>query len=647
MKMHLHVLRFALVSVGLLLALQACGGPPVTPPVTAIIGAAGGTLSTSSGAKVVIPPGALVGDITIGIEQTSAGSPALPTGFATVGQMFAFTPHGQTFAVPVTITLPFNPALVPAGGTPQLYKNNAQNQWEPVVGAAFGPGSVSGSVTGFSFPVVVVPSSFTVGGTVTGLTGSGLILEDRANALDLTPTGNGTFTFRVPFTAPRAYDVRVKAQPLNPLQTCSVTNGTGTISNANITNIAVNCVIPALNGALDSSFGDGGKTFTPFGGDETALALQADGKLVMVGGSVNDFSLARYGADGRLDLGFGSAGLVTTDIATAADQARGVAIQSDGKIVVVGSAVVGRTANNNFNFDFALARYNTDGTLDNSFSGDGKVTTDFNLLTDIAHAVTVQSDGKIIVVGFAKFSEVAGGDFALARYNSDGTLDTGFSGDGKVTTDFDGGPDIARNVVMQANQTILVSGFGEVNSRDGTGLARYDSSGALDNSFGSAGKATVTGKRLEEGLALQSDGKIVIAGSVLVGVFPSASSQFAAMRLGANGSPDNGFGTAGLVTLPFTTLNDFGFAIALQADNKIVVAGQSSNGANPDFAVARFNTNGTPDGSFGTGGKLTTSFFDAGDKAESVVIQPDGKIVLGGFAFSGTQIGYGLARVNP
>ena len=153
--------------------------------------------------------------------------------------------------------------------------------------------------------------------------------------------------------------------------------------------------------------------------------------------------------------------------------------------------------------------------------------------------------------------------------------------------------------------------------------------------------------RLDEGLALQGDGRIVLAGSASVGVFPARSSHFAVMRLAADGRPDNSFGTAGLATTAFSTLNDFGRAVALQADGRIVVAGQSSNGSNPDFGVARFSPDGTLDASFGSGGRLTISFFDAFDGAESVAVQPGGQIVLGGFAINGTRIGYGLARVNP
>ena len=144
-------------------------------------------------------------------------------------------------------------------------------------------------------------------------------------------------------------------------------------------------------------------------------------------------------------------------------------------------------------------------------------------------------------------------------------------------------------------------------------------------------------------MALQGDGKIVIAGSVVV----AASRQFGVMRLNSNGSADSGFGTAGLATTAFSTQDDFGLAVAVQADGRIVVAGQSSNRSNPDFAVARFAANGTLDPSLGTAGKLTIDFFGSFDGAENAVMQPDGKIVLGGFASNGTRTGYGLARVNP
>ena len=260
----------------------------------------------------------------------------------------------------------------------------------------------------------------------------------------------------------------------------------------------------------------------------------------------------------------------------------------------------------------------------------------------------IQGDGKIVVVGSAAFSTPTGGgtDFAVARYNPNGTLDTSFGSGGKLTTDIGGATDIARNVVLQGNGAILVSGqltLGSSASLAHAGLARYDANGNPDGRFGNGGKLTLANLALGEALALQADGRILVAGSAPV----NASSGFALMRFDANGSVDGGFGTAGLATTAFSTQDDFGRAVAVQADGRIVVAGQSSNRSNPDFAVARFSANGTSDASFGTGGKLTIDFFGSFDGAENAVMQPDGKIVLGGFARNGTRTGYGLARVNP
>ena len=147
-------------TVFLLLILNACGGGGGGggDATTATIGAAGGTVVGPNGAKVVIPAGALATDTTINIAQTSAGAPPLPGGFSVSGQMFAFTPHGTKFTVPVTITLPFDPALVPTGATPTLFKTNAsQSGWEPVTGATFNAGEVTAQITSFSFVVPVIP----------------------------------------------------------------------------------------------------------------------------------------------------------------------------------------------------------------------------------------------------------------------------------------------------------------------------------------------------------------------------------------------------------------------------------------------------------------------------------------------------------
>jgi uncharacterized delta-60 repeat protein len=163
-----------------------------------------------------------------------------------------------------------------------------------------------------------------------------------------------------------------------------------------------------------------------------------------------------------------------------------------------------------------------------------------------------------------------------------------------------------------------------------------------DNSFDVDGRLAIPGLLVGEALALQVDGKLLLAGSSNVG----GAKQFALMRLSGNGAADGSFGTAGLSTAAFSTQDDFGRGIALQADGKILVSGQSSNRANPDFALARFDTAGVLDVSFDTDGKFTLDFFGAGDSAENVAVQADGRIVLGGFAVNGTRVNYGLARVT-
>ncbi len=273
------------------------------------------------------------------------------------------------------------------------------------------------------------------------------------------------------------------------------------------------------NGTLDTTFGTSGKVTTDFaiGSQAYSAAIQSDGKIVAAGGTFNlpngDFALARYNADGTLDTSFGpnKDGKVTTDFASSYDVAFDVAIQSDGKIVAAGSAY-------GTYLDFALARYNADGTLDTSFgpNKDGKITTDFASSADDARSVAIQSDGRIVAAGIA--FNGTNYDFALARYNADGTLDTSFgpNKDGKVTTDFASGYYRAFSVGIQSDGRIVVAG----NAWNGTNfdfaLARYNPDGNLDTTFGTSGKVTTdfaSGNDEALSVAIQSDGKIVVVGS--------------------------------------------------------------------------------------------------------------------------------------
>lgn len=366
---------------------------------------------------------------------------------------------------------------------------------------------------------------------------------------------------------------------------------------------------------------------------------------------------------GDLDATFGTGGKVTTDFAGNRDQGFALALQSDGKIVVAGTAIINEAQQ----ADFALSRYNANGTLDTSFGTGGKVTTDFGG-NDQAVAVAIQSDGKIVVAGgtcsdsgrgCTTFAD-GGFDFLVARYNANGTLDTTFGSGGRVITDFNGGIDVATSLVIQSDGRIVVGGTACQNNNgqcvftsgfdNGVqfALARYMPNGSLDTTFGTGGK--VNTKVLLFGsivaLALQSDGKILAGGLAFL---PRGDSDFMLVRYQANGSLDTTFGTGGMVNVDFNTdssgdgREDAITALAIQPDGKIVAAGASESAPIPhffDFAVARFNPNGSLDASFGSGGKVTTDLAgnsnQAGsggsDQAGSVMIQPDGKILVGGVA---------------
>jgi uncharacterized delta-60 repeat protein len=407
-----------------------------------------------------------------------------------------------------------------------------------------------------------------------------------------------------------------------------------------VTNVQVTCVTPAPTAGLDTGFGGTGKVAATFGGDETAMVLQPDGKVVIAGGPGN-FFVARYNADGTLDGGFGAGGLATTDIAGGSDRALAIALQSDGKIVVAGYARIGSSD------DFAVVRYLANGTPDPDFGTAGVVTTDFFGTRNRANAVAIAADGRILVAGETQLP-AGSGDFALVRYSAAGVFDATFGGAaaGRVTTDIVGGTDNARNIAIGSGGTILVTGtITLANSPflENFGAARYTADGLLDSTFDTDGRLSINSRMLGDGLVLQPDGKIVVAGSASV----AGDRAFAVMRLLTNGAPDGSFGSAGFSTVAFTTNDDYGRGVALQADGKILVSGQSSNLSNGDFAVARFDANGVLDPSFDGDGRFTVDFFGSFDGAENVAVQPDGKIVLGGFAANGPQERFALARVTP
>ena len=997
------------IVIGCALGLAACGGGDGddsqggsgnTQPAPPGIGAAGGTVLGPNGSKVEIPVGALAVVTQIAVAQTSTAAPPLPPGLTPIGQMFAFTPHGTTFAVPVTVTLPFNPASVPAGRTPALFKTNAQNQWVKVANAIFGATSVSGQVTSFSdfqavtedpgLDAAIVRRTYTFSdlinsgvGAVGGQTlnkgsaiesfgkdlldthefgpanfdsgfaffdGTRLERDDIAHGIVASavdgktlqvateaPRANAnirgevvgseteliqrhafvkvekdaTMTFTMPLARIETHDDNVsQPRPCDPFAECDFIRGelnlevkalnldhasteffsissTATVSgfanhwrpnahtvigssvpfwrlddfefvesagpsaagsqavlglsqpltfsvdlssvevgesflirikaNAHAHNrlggppserptaagAYINFEQPSASGAgslfltnglqqvdapaedfdpppiafpplpcgsnpgagvlqfsaatyttperdapptvtitrtggssgrvsatfttiggtatgdsdfepvnvtvffadgdaqprvveipiaedpnaegdetvelelsqpggcvqlgpqktailtivdddaaaqpsgLDATFdGDGKAALEAFGGDRSGMAVQSDGKVIMVGGRSSDWVMARFNADGSLDKTFGDEddeGTVTTDmVANKQEESLAVTIQRDGKIVVAGySGLV-----------IALARYNADGTLDNTFDGDGKV---ISGVSGRAFAVAIDGNDRIVVAGdVQKSNPTDPSDFVVARFNANGGFDSTFGSTlGFTTTDIGKVGNEAHGLKVLADNSLLVSGFapivvsvngGPVTQSAAQGaVVRYLSNGSVDPVFG---VVALPGDNVGRGMAVQSDGKIVLAGSIDIATFPATDKRFALMRLNANGTIDETFGTLGRVQTSITGRGDAALSVAVQADDKIVAAGAGSAQLNSNFAVARYDRNGNLDTSFNQDGKLTIDFFGFTDVAENIVIQSNGKIVVGGLALHNFD-GYGVARILP
>ena len=383
--------------------------------------------------------------------------------------------------------------------------------------------------------------------------------------------------------------------------------------------------------APDPSFGQGGGVMTFLsteGSHAHALVLQPDGKLVAVGtvtapqGAPEEFALVRYLPDGSLDTSFGSGGVVETPIPSGYAEANAAVLQPDGKIVVAGDYLSAAGS------EFALARYNTDGSLDTSFGSGGIVTTQVEGVNSKAFGLVLQPDGKIVAGGEATSS--TGNGSALVRYLPDGSLDPSF-GTGGIAFSTQPGEHGFDAVALQPDGKIL--GVGQ-----NTPLTRLNTDGSPDTSFGSGGISVVAAAE-SAALAVQTDGRIVVAGGT--------SSYFVLARANPDGSVDQTFGTDALVTTPMGRGPAGASAVAIQPDGKIVAAGTSQPESTALMTVARYDQNGALDSTFGTGGvsaTLPSGTTNAG--AVAVALQADGKIDVAGSAEPNGWIQgeFGLAR---
>ncbi len=420
-------------------------------------------------------------------------------------------------------------------------------------------------------------------------------------------------------------------------------------------------IAQAAPGALDPTFGTGGKVVTPdfrpdpsASSSASAMLIQPDGKIIVTG-TTSELAgtfyrsyliLARYNTNGSLDQTFGTGGKVVTDLAGTQVEVYAIALQPDGKILVGGTSPIWFEIGVNNGFNFVIVRFNSNGSVDTSFDSDGLVVTDFSGGTtndDQINSLAVQADGKIVAAGHARAGSTV--DFAVARYNTNGSPDTSFDTDGKRTTQVSTNDDSIKSVRVQPDGKIVAIGYGVApfNSDFDFAAVRYNTDGSLDANFGAGGMALTGFSTGEDEFALagllQPDGKIVAGGYARTP--GGVSSNFALVRWNSDGSLDTNFGTGGRALADFFERADRALALALQPNGKIVAAGYATVPASPashtDFAVARFTPTGLLDSSFGTNGKTTTNFGGGleTDHARAVVVQADGKIVAAGFG--GTQ----------
>ena len=407
--------------------------------------------------------------------------------------------------------------------------------------------------------------------------------------------------------------------------------------------------VSLLSGTPDSSFGDDGivtTTLGAIGGDSAnSVVIDGQGRIVVAGsarvGANQDIVVVRYIADGTLDASFGGDGVVTTSIGSVDDFGHSVALDSQGRIVVAGFYYVGTVP------DIAVVRYTANGTLDTSFGGgDGIVTTSIAIGNDLGYSVALDSQGRIVVAGSS--NNGLNQDIAVVRYTANGTLDTSFgSGDGIVTTPIGTGDDYGQSVLLDSQGRIVVAGyFYNGSNLNDIAVVRYNADGTLDASFGGDGIVTIGQTSAENAYSavLDSNGKITVVGSSDGDIF--------VVRLNPNGTTDTSFGEGnGTVTTSIWQKLDVGFSVGIDSRSRIVVAGYSDNSVgvmNMDFAVVRYNPDGSLDTSFCDGaGRLATPIGTSNDFGRSVAFDSQGRIVVAGTSDSITTSDIAVVRYWP
>ncbi len=402
-------------------------------------------------------------------------------------------------------------------------------------------------------------------------------------------------------------------------------------------------------GVLDPTFGTGGIVIHDFSsdideGDE--LVFQSDGKILVGGryydGTSNNYAVYRFNTDGSVDLTFDGDGFADVDLLNA-DYCYDIALQADGKIVLSGATELTPASGNKC---VGVVRLNADGSLDNTFDSDGIVITDVPAFSTLGMDVEIQADGKIVVLAAAYDGSEY--DVCILRYNTDGSSDITFDTDGWSIADIGPFWEEAGSLALQDDGKIVVVGTCASNPDSSYDILveRFNIDGSLDNTFDGDGYVWtdfVVDPEQATGVAIQPDGKILIGTSITLASIPYVS----VVRYNGDGSVDLTFDSDGYASIITPGASTQPLDIALQDDGRIVLTGTYYEGTDFDFFVARFDWDGSVDMTFGTDGMAVTDLSGATDEevAYAVGVQPDGKIVAVGYWYNvSSNLQFAMAR---
>jgi uncharacterized delta-60 repeat protein len=392
----------------------------------------------------------------------------------------------------------------------------------------------------------------------------------------------------------------------------------------------------------DQSFGNKGIVLTDIGSVGSiaqTMIVQSDGKIIAGGYTSNngldyDFALVRYQADGSLDYTFGNAGKAVTAVMEGSDFGKSIAIQNDGKILLAGYSSNGQNA------DFTIVRYHHNGILDLSFGKNGITITDIGNFNDYAKSIALQTDGKIVVSG-----QTFNGndyDFATIRYTADGSLDRSFANNGIAITDL-GSNDNSETLAIDFFGNILIAGYSFIDSNKDFAMLRYLSNGTLDLKFNAGGKVCMDIDRADNtanAILLQPDGKILLSGYSN----NEKNIGLALLRFHKIGKLDYEFGDNGKIISALTEDGIKGTSLALQNDGKILVGGYRHNSKDYDFAILRYNEDGSADEYFSEKGEQVFAIQSSNDYCYAIGVQQDGKIIAAGSASIASKEKIAIAR---